>query len=286
MDIQAHVVEQGSGEPVVFLHGSYATPSTWKKLMERMASTHHCIAIRLPGHGGLPDPDDFEAPTIETELAVLQAVVRARTDRPIHLVGHSYGGVVALAQALKSVKRQGGDQKNRAGQDDQDDPNDQGALPLAELTLFEPVATWVLDAVGDAPMQARVQAFLNRYRRDAAQGVPDVCGQVIDFWGGANDFAALPPHIRSTMATMVGNNLRHWDICTRALHTEDDLRRLSVPTRLVCGTRSNEVAHAIVDHLHRLLPRNRRWEIEGASHGLVTSHADACWEVLQAAVLP
>ena len=41
--------------------------------------------------------------------------------------------------------------------------------------------------------------------------------------------------------------------------TEADLRRLSVPTRLVCGTRSNDVAHAIVDHLHRLLPQSRCW---------------------------
>lgn len=262
MDTSPLFIEQGAGDPIVFVHGSYATPSTWKKLMERLAPTHHCIAIRLPGHGGLPDPEDFNAPTIEPELAVLEAVVRARTDRPIHLVGHSYGGVVTLAQALK------------------------GNLPLAELTLFEPVATWVLDAVGDAPMQAQVQAFLKRYRQDAAQGLPDACGQVIDFWGGANDFAALPAHIQQTMATMVGNNLRHWDICTRADHTEADLRRLSVPTRLVCGTRSNEVAHAIVDHLHRLLPHNRRWEIEGASHGLVTSHADACWQALRAPVTP
>ena len=158
MDTSSLFVEQGAGDPIVFVHGSYATPSTWKKLMERLAPTHHCIAIRLPGHGGLPDPRDFDAPTIETELAVLEAVVRARTDRPIHLVGHSYGGVVALAQALK------------------------GNLPLAELTLFEPVATWVLDAVGDAPMQAQVHTFLKRYRHDAAQGVPDACGQVIDFW--------------------------------------------------------------------------------------------------------
>ena len=261
MDISSCVIEQGSGEPVVFVHGSFATTSTWKKLMELMAPQHHCIAIRLPGHGGMPDPDDFDAPTLGPDLSVLEAVVRERTDRPIHLVGHSFGGVVALAQALR------------------------GNLPLAELTLFEPVATWVLDAVGDAPMQAQVQTFLRRYRRDAAQGVPDVCGQVIDFWGGANDFASLPEHIRTTMATLVRHNLRHWDTCTRASHTEDDLRRLTVPTRLVCGTRSNDVAHAIVDHLHRLLPHNRRWEIEGASHGLVTSHAPACWQVLNSPVI-
>jgi pimeloyl-ACP methyl ester carboxylesterase len=256
MDIRPHLVEQGTGHPIVFVHGSYATTSTWKKLIERLAPTHHCIAIKLPGHGGMPDPQDFDAPDIETELALIEAAVRERTDRPIHLVGHSYGGVVALVQALK------------------------GSLPLAELTLFEPVATWVLDAVGDQPMEAEVQAFLGRYRRDAALGLPDVCGQVIDFWGGAHDFAGLPPHIQAAMGTMVANNLRHWDICTSAQHTSADLARLAVPTRLVCGTRSNRVAHAIVDHLHRLLPHSRRFEIEGASHGLVASHADACLAAL------
>lgn len=253
-------IEHGRGSPIVFIHGSYATPSTWKKLIGHLAATHHCIALRLPGHGGMPDPQDFEAPTIETELALLEATVRQCTQEPIHLVGHSYGGVVALAQALK------------------------GNLPIRELTLFEPVATWVLDAVQDEPMQAEVQAFLSRYRKDAARGVPDVCGQVIDFWGGANDFQALPPHIREAMGTMVANNLRHWDICTRATWSAHDLMRLTVPTRLVCGTRSNQVAHAIVAHLHRLLPCNRRWEIEGASHGLVTSHADACLAVMQSPI--
>lgn len=33
------------------VHGSYAMPSTWKKPMERMALSHHCIAIRLPCRG-------------------------------------------------------------------------------------------------------------------------------------------------------------------------------------------------------------------------------------------
>ncbi|WP_374255528.1 alpha/beta fold hydrolase [Aquabacterium sp.] len=261
MDIRPYVVEQGCGSPIVFVHGSFATTSTWKKMMERLAATHRCIAIKLPGHGGMPDPDDFDAPTLAPELNLIEAVARELVGHePIHLVGHSYGGVVALAQALR------------------------GNLPLSELTLFEPVATWVLDVVNDTPMQAEVDAFVRRYRHDAAVGVPDVCGQVIDFWGGANDFANLPSHIQTLMGTMVKNNLRHWDTCTAPQHTEADLRALQVPTRLVCGTRSNQVAHAILNHLHRLVPHNRMWEIEGASHGLVASHADACLEALQSPV--
>lgn len=256
MDIGQHVVQQGSGEPIVLVHGSYATTSTWKKMLERLSQTHHCIAIKLPGHGGMPDPTDFASPSIETELAVIEAAVRQFTDRPIHLVGHSYGGVVALAQALK------------------------GALPVSRLTLFEPVATWVLNVVEDEAMQAEVAAFLGRYRRDAAAGQAHVCGQVIDFWGGGEHFAALPPHIQDAMGTMVANNLRHWDICTVAQHSRADLAALDIPTHLVCGTRSNAVARAIVDHLHAELPNSQRTDIEGASHALVTSHPEACLAAL------
>ena len=255
-DLLPHVVEAGAGSPVVMVHGSFATPSTWKKLMAHLATQHHCIAISLPGHGHMPAPHEAQGPSLQPELDALAEVVQARTQGPIHLVGHSFGGVVALAQALR------------------------GNLALAQLTLFEPVATWVLDTVNDAPMQAQVAAFVQRYRRDAALGLPDVCGQVIDFWGGANDYAGLPPHIRTLMGSMVSANLRHWDLCEQARHPADALRQLTVPTRLVCGTRSNAVAHAIVNHLHQLLPHSRRWTIEGASHGLVASHAEACLDAL------
>ena len=258
MNDVAGCVQAGSGEPVVFVHGSYATTSTWKKMMAALAPTRHCIAIQLPGHCGTPDPDDFAQPTIETELALIERVVAQLTDQPIHLVGHSYGGVVALALALK------------------------GSVPIRELTLFEPVATWVLNAVGDAAMQAHVDAFLERYRHDAAAQVPDAWSQVIAFWGGAADVDKWPAHVRVGMAELMTNNLRHWDVCTRSTHTQSDLQGLSVPTRIAHGSASNPVACAIAAHLHAQLPHSSLQVIEGASHTLVTSHPDECLAVLTA----
>src|SRR3990167_7171076 len=92
MPLSDHYQLTGSGSPIVFVHGSYATTSTWKKMIEQLSARHTCIAIKLPGHCGTPDPQDFEAPTIETELSLIEDVVRSLTDEPIHLVGHSYGG--------------------------------------------------------------------------------------------------------------------------------------------------------------------------------------------------
>lgn len=257
MDAGNNFEQCGSGSPIVFIHGSFASTSTWKKMIDQLSASHHCISIKLPGHCGTPDPDDFSNPSIETELSMIERVVRELTDEPVHLVGHSYGGVVALALALK------------------------GSLTLSRVTLYEPVAVWVLDAVNDVAMTDSVQRFLEQYRNDVSSGAPFACGQVINFWGGDGAFEPLPDFIKNSMDLLVSNNIRHWDICTAPTNNRDDLNNFAIPTSLVCGSKSNPVAHAITDHLTREIPLSEKHVIEGASHFLVTSHADECLSVIQ-----
>lgn len=252
MNIDNYYSEQGSGPPIVFIHGSYATTSTWKKMVEQLAVSNRCISIKLPGHCGTPDPEDFSNPTIETELEVIEIVVNSLTEEPIHLVGHSFGGVIALAQALK------------------------GNLKISQLSLFEPVAVSVLDKKGSAI----VQKFLAKYRHDVSENVPFACGQVINFWGGDGTFESLPDVIKEGMEPLVANNIRHWDSEAVMDYKLVDLQKISIPTRLICGAKSNSVAHAICDHLNNQIPHSKKYIIEGASHFLVTSHAYECLEVL------
>lgn len=258
MNPQPYVETHGHGEPIVFIHGSFATTATWRKIIEPLVDDHLCILIKLPGHGGAPAPTDFHAPSMDTELNIIEAVVRQLTDRPIHLVGHSYGGVVALALALEA------------------------RLPIRRLSLYEPVAVWLFETLEDHPMAAQMADFVGRYRHDAARDLPEVCAQVIDFWGGQGSFAPLPDKLKQTMAALTPDNLRHWDLCTSTGYSVSDLRRLSCPTDLVCGSRSNAVAHAIVDHLHAQLPDSGVYRVDGASHFLVTTHPDACRQILTA----
>jgi pimeloyl-ACP methyl ester carboxylesterase len=204
----------------------------------------------------MPDPDDFADPTIETELALLEQVVTSLTDEPIHLVGHSFGGVIALAQALK------------------------GNLPISQVSLFEPVAVWVLNIVDDKPMTSRLNQFLTGYRDDVAAGKPYACGQVLDFWGGEGSFDPLPDFIKQGMEPLVANNIRHWDLGVGIDSQLSDLRACTVPTRLISGSESNPVAGAICDHLNTLMPVSKRYVIEGASHFMVTTHVSECLDVL------
>lgn len=261
MKIEDYFEEQGSGSPIVFIHGSYATSSTWKKMINQLSEHHRCISIKLPGHGGAPEANDFDAPTVETELDILRQVVESLTDKlihdePIHIVGHSFGGVVALAQALK------------------------GNLNLSQVTLFEPVSTWVLDRVGDQEMSDRVQLFLDKYTQDIANKKQYAYGQVIDFWGEEGAFDSLPDFIKDGMEPLLKNNIRHWDLCTSIDSDLNDLKNCTVPTRLVFGDKSNPVARAICEHLKAHIPNSKTYKIEGASHFLVTSHAEECLQAL------
>jgi len=250
--------QQGSGSPIVFIHGSYATTSTWKKIVQQLSLTHHCISIKLPGHCGMPDPDDLELPNINTELDMIESVISTLTDQPIHLIGHSFGGVVALALALK------------------------GKVKIDELTLFEPVSTWVFESVGDKAMTAQVNEFIQGYRQSISNNEPYACGKVIDFWGGKGAFASLPDFIKDGMVPLTANNNRHWTLCTNTLQDRKTLNALTIPTKLVCGSKSNPVAQAIVNHLGRELPNNEQFMIPGASHFLVTSHATDCLTIITA----
>ena len=252
MNIDDYYEQLGSGPAIVFIHGSYASTSTWKKMVEQLAVNHQCILIKLPGHCGTPDPEDFTHPTIDTELEIVRQVIIKLTDAPVHLVGHSFGGVVALSLALK------------------------GSVPLSQMTLFEPVAVWVLDRMKDNKQAVAVQTFLTEYFHAVETNKPEAYGQVIDFWGGNGAFAPLPKFIKESMSLLVKNNVRHWNLCTAIDNTLDDLHHLKVPTRLVCGAQSNAVAHAIVDHLKHELPTSKKYTLKGASHFLVTSHVDEC----------
>lgn len=255
--LDQYVEQSGTGSPVVFIHGSFATPATWKRWFTLLSEHYHCIAIRLPGHDGAPDYHDYHQPDIETEVLLIERVVERLTDQPVHLIGHSFGGVVALSTALSQ------------------------RVPIARLSLFEPVAVWLLEQLqtqdGIQTALDSVERFLTSYRQDAEMN-PMACRQLIEFWGGDGVFEPLPEHVKNGMATMTPQNLRHWDVCTTSTFTVQDVQRLAMPVDLVHGSESSPVAHHINQQLQRLIPVATLSEIQGATHFLVTSHVDACLE--------
>lgn len=240
------------GAPIVFIHGSFANTATWKKIIAELSKAHQCIAIKLPGHCGTPDPVDMEAPTLETEFSIIENAIKEQTSGPVHLVGHSYGGVVALELALK------------------------GSVALTHLTLFEPVTVGILAPTGETEADQQVKSFVGGYRAAVAQEEPYACGHIIDFWGGAGSFKSMPQALQDGMAPLTRNNIRHWDLCQTFHYPMSAVKSFAVPTTVVTGSASNPIAQTIAKQLHQHLPNSALHTIDEASHFMVTTHAKAC----------
>lgn len=86
----------GSGPPLVLVHGSTADHTRWEPVRPALAERFSVYAIDRRGRGESGDSGRY---AVEREAEDVVAVVDS-IDRPVHLLGHSYGGVVALEAAL------------------------------------------------------------------------------------------------------------------------------------------------------------------------------------------
>jgi pimeloyl-ACP methyl ester carboxylesterase len=104
--VDTYTVE-GSGDPVVLLHGGLSDSTAWAMQLPAFAAHYRTFAFDRRGHGRSPDTDapfDYGEMADET-IAFLERVVGG----PAHLVGWSDGAIVALLVSLKRpdlVRRQ------------------------------------------------------------------------------------------------------------------------------------------------------------------------------------
>ncbi|MFB6773072.1 alpha/beta fold hydrolase [Streptomyces sp. NPDC056337] len=89
---------EGTGDPLVLLHGGFCTNDTWGAQRADLAAAYRVLLPERRAHGHTPDVDGpltYQDMADDT-VAFLETVV----DAPAHLVGWSDGAVVALLVAL------------------------------------------------------------------------------------------------------------------------------------------------------------------------------------------
>jgi len=98
--LRVHYIECGTGPTVVLLHGNAGSVEDFKfGALDLLSSDYRVIAIDRPGHGGSDRPARRAAVEFQAEL-LHRTLGQLRISQPI-LVGHSWGGSLALAYALK-----------------------------------------------------------------------------------------------------------------------------------------------------------------------------------------
>jgi non-heme chloroperoxidase len=92
-------IEQGQGPPLVLVHGALIDYRYWAAQVEQFSAAHRVIAVSLRHHypnAATGDQSDYSPRVHAADVA---ALIRTLAVGSVHLVGHSYGGFVALLLA-------------------------------------------------------------------------------------------------------------------------------------------------------------------------------------------
>jgi len=95
--VQANVKVEGSGPPIVMIHGFSAALDWWDSMVPDLSADHRIIRLDLIGHGGTAAP--VSGYSVERQAALVAAILDKLQTGSVTVIGHSMGGEVAGALA-------------------------------------------------------------------------------------------------------------------------------------------------------------------------------------------
>jgi pimeloyl-ACP methyl ester carboxylesterase len=245
--VELSYVEQGTGAPVVFVHGAVADHRFWEPQREPFARRHRFIAYTYRYHGTGQWPDEGKQYSAATHAADLAAFIKALNAGPVHLVGLSYGGLLAAMVATTQ-------------------PQLVSTLTLAEPALFGVLADLpegkpALDSWnrGTAPMMAALQ------KGNAVQATKLlsalVSGEPVEA------FDKLPPALQELLL----DNARTLPLLFAGppeAVSREALAGLKMPALVVGGERTPLIFQKTNEVVARSIPGSREFVVPNASHAM------------------
>jgi haloalkane dehalogenase len=101
----AHL-DEGSGPPVLFMHGEPTWSFLWRKVMPPVLDAgFRCIAPDLPGFGRSDKPDDLDWYSYDRHAAAVSSLVSELDLQGATVVVHDWGGPIGLRVATEMRER-------------------------------------------------------------------------------------------------------------------------------------------------------------------------------------
>ena len=177
--------ECGTGPTIVLVPGSCSTGAAWRPVIATWNGQFRCVTTSLLGYGGTVERRTAADPDISHEAEILESVVRKAGGR-VHLVGHSFGGLVALAVALRNRVR------------------------LASLVILEAPAPEVLRDRREHQHYRAFRQMTEAYFAAFDGGNAEAIAAMIDFYGGAGTYASWPLRVRAYAVETTPVNILDW----------------------------------------------------------------------------
>jgi pimeloyl-ACP methyl ester carboxylesterase len=244
--------QPGSGQLFIALHCSGSNAGQWRQLAERLGARHALIA---PEHYGSDQTGPWPGERVFTLADEARRTIGLidQAERKLHLVGHSYGGGVALHAALARPHR------------------------VASLSLYEPSAFHLLKGMGTSGAEALAEIrgisgeagrniVTGDYRRAAA------C--FVDYWSGDGAWSALRPQHQAALTRWAPKAPLDFAALVEEPTPASAYSDLRFPVLLMRGEHAPAPTRLVVERLAALLLDARTVVIDGAGHMGPFTHRD------------
>lgn len=243
--------DAGTGPAVLCIHAGYASSSQWRSLMQCLAGQFRVIACDMSSSGKSPAISPGVKYTLEEEVTFLRPVFDAAGDS-FHLIGHSFGGAVALKAALRYRVR------------------------LQSLTLIEPTLfALLISSAPDSSATGEILRHTETISHLADLGDHEAAAQqFVDYWFQSGAWASTQEEVRADIRDHMNLVRQRWDALLRDPVRVADLASLDVPTLYLTAQNSNVPTRALSELLIGALPRVRTVDMEGVGHMAPLSNPD------------
>jgi pimeloyl-ACP methyl ester carboxylesterase len=235
-------------QTVLLVHSGGFTSRQWRRLAELLAPDYRVLAPDLLGYGsGAPWPDG-EPFHFRQDLAFLESLIGDEGE-PVHVVGHSYGGFLALQLALVQPEL------------------------VRSIAVYDPVAFGILDAVEDAGALRELEGVRRQWEPDASGADEAWLAGFVDWWNGAGSWTRLPEETRAAFRAM------GWKVFQEVMSLTADrtdgatYAKIMAPTLVMGGGNSPLTEQRVVERLGAAVPHATVRFFDGAGHMGPVSHA-------------
>ena len=248
MDVRLRTAKRR--ERVVLLHSSASSARQWDALAAALSGRYRVHAIDLHGHGRGPAWHGRTALTLAAEAALAAPLLAAG---PVHLVGHSYGGAVALEIASLHAEH------------------------VRSIAVWEPVLFRTLfDEDAEGAAAGDVRAIVDAIRACLGAGrAAEAARRFVDFWSGGGQFDRLSAVRQGLIAAQMPTVLLQFEALFRQSPSLAALQRLEMPRLFLTGSNTVRATRRIGELLRRGVGAGLHQTLPGAGHLGPISHAAA-----------
>ena len=245
-------LEAGSFGPVVVLvHSSVSGARQWRRLMDDLKGDFRVRAVNLFGYGKTPSWPAARSQTLDDQARLVEAVLPTNADE-IYLVGHSFGGSVAMKAAARLSGR------------------------VAKLVLLETNPFHLLAQSGRVDAFAEAMELRNFIKKFGALSEwATAAEKFADYWGAVGTWRDMSLDRRIAFSEALKPNYFEWDaVMNETTPLEQWATLLPRDTLLVCDPRTVLPIREIAALLHRSNPGWIYREVPGAGHMAPITHPE------------